>query len=58
MNCLKTVWKDGQTAQIQIAISQGLTGIFACGFLHYDHGNNAFKAEMKKQEYESLSFEL
>ena len=47
-----------KTAQIQIAISQGLTRIFACGFLHYDPGNNAFKAAMKKQEYESLSVEL
>ena len=36
MSCLKTVWKEGQTAQIQIALSQGLIGIFACGFLHYD----------------------
>ena len=23
-------------AQIQIAISRGLIGIFVCGFLHYD----------------------
>ena len=47
-----------KTTQIQIAISQGLIGIFACGFLHYDPGNNAFKAVIKKQEYESLSLEL
>ena len=37
MSCLKTVRKDKvKMAQIQIAISQGLTGIFVCGFLHYD----------------------
>ena len=58
MSCLKTVWKKVKTAQIQIAISRGLTGIFACGFLHYDPGNNAFKAAVKKQEYGSLSVEL
>ena len=45
-------------AQIQIAISQGLIGIFVCGFLHYDPWNNAFKSVMKKQECKSLSFEL
>ena len=28
--------KKVKTAQIQIAISQGLIGIFACGFLRYD----------------------
>ena len=36
MSRLKTVWKEGQTAQIQIAISQKLIGVFVCGFLHYD----------------------
>ena len=37
MSCLKTVREEGQNAaQIQIAISQGLLGIFVCGFLHYD----------------------
>ena len=45
-------------AQIQIAISRGLIGIFACGFLHYDPLNNAFKSVMKQQECKSLSFEL
>ena len=58
MSCLKTVWKKVKTAQIQIAISWGLNGIFACGLLHYDPWNNAFKAAVKKQEYKSLSFEL
>ena len=58
MSCLKTIWKEVKTAQIQIAISQGLNEIFACGFLHYDLWNNAFKAAVKKQEYKSLSFEL
>ena len=57
MSCLKTGWIEGQTTQIQIAISQGLIGIFACSFLHYDPGNNAFKAVMKKPEYESLLVE-
>ena len=47
-----------KTAQIQIAISQGLIGIFAGGFLCYDPWNNAVKAVMKKQKYKSLSFEL
>ena len=28
MSCLKIVWKEGQTAQIQIAISQGLIEFF------------------------------
>ena len=51
MSCLKT-------AQIQIAIPQGLNEFFACGFLHYDPWNNAFKAAVKKQEYKSLSSEL
>ena len=32
MSCLKTVCKEGKTAQIQIAVSQEL--MFACGFLH------------------------
>ena len=50
--------KEVKTAQIQIAISLGLIGNFACSFLHYDPGNNVFKAAMKKQEYESLSDEL
>ena len=59
MSYLKTVWKEGKkTAQIQIAISQGLIGIFACGFLRYDPWSNAVKAVMKKQKYKSLSFEL
>ena len=58
MSCLKTVWIEGQTTQIQIAISQGLIGIFACSFLHYDPGNNAFKAVMKKPEYESLLVDI
>ena len=57
-----TVWKLSgkkvKTAQIQIAISQGLVGIFACGFLQYDPWNNSFKAVMKKQRYKTLSFEL
>ena len=59
---MRSVWKlfgkTVKTAQIQIAIYQGLTGIFACGFLHYDPWNNAIKAVMKKQKYKSLSFEL
>ena len=42
--------KKVKTAQIQITISQGLIGIFACGFLQYDPLNNAFKAVMKKQK--------
>ena len=50
--------KKVKTVQIQIAISHGLTGIFACGFLRYGPWNNAFKAVMKKQKYKSLSFEL
>ena len=50
MSCLKAVWKEGQTAQIEIAISQGLIEIFACGFLPCDPWNNAFKAAMKKQK--------
>ena len=58
MSCLKTVWKKVKTAQIQIAISQGLTGIFACGFLRYDPWSNAVKIVMKEQKYKSLSFEL
>ena len=45
-NCLQMV----QTTQIQIAIPQGLIRIFACGFLHCDSWNNAFKAVMKKTE--------
>ena len=58
MSCLETVWKEGQNCSIQIAISQGLIGIFACSFLRYDPWNNAVKAVMKKQNYKSLSFEL
>ena len=58
MSSLKLFAKKVKTAQIQIAIAQGLNGIFACGFLHYDPWNNAFKAAVKKQEYKSLSFEL
>ena len=58
MTCLKAVWKEGKTAQIQITISQRLIGIFACSFLQYDPLNNAFKAVMKKQKYKTLSFEL
>ena len=49
--------KEVKTTQIQIAVSLGLIGIFACGFLHNDPWNNAFKVVMKKQEYKSLSFE-
>ena len=40
-------------AQIQIAICQGLTGIFLCSFLHYDPWNNVFKSVMKKRECKS-----
>ena len=58
MSCLETVWKKVKTTKIQIAISQGLIGIFVSGFLHYDPCNNAFKSVMKKQECKSLSFEL
>ena len=32
--------------------------MFSCSFLHYDPGNNAFKAAMNKQEYGSLSVAL
>ena len=35
MSCFKT-GKTVNSAQIQIAISQGHIGSFACGFLHYD----------------------
>ena len=58
MSCLKTVWKEGQNCSNSNRYISGLTGIFARSFLHYDPGNNAFKAVMKKQEYESLSVEL
>ena len=37
MSCLKLFGKKVKTAKIQIAISLGLIGIFACGFLPYDH---------------------
>ena len=49
--------KKVKFVQIQIAVSLGLIRIFACGFLHNDPWNNAFKVVMKKQEYKSLSFE-
>ena len=58
MSCLKMFGKKVKTGQIQIAVSQGLIGIFACGFLRYDLWNNAVKAVMKKYKYKSLSFEL
>ena len=58
MSCLKLLGKKAKTGHFQTALSQGLTGIFACGFLHYDPWNNTFKAEIKQQEYKSLSFEL
>ena len=44
--------------QIQIAISQELTGILACSFLWYDPWNNVVKAIIKEQKYNFLSFEL
>ena len=58
MSCWKLFGKKVKTAQIQIAISQELIGIFACGFLRYDPWNNAIKAVIKKQKYKSLSFDL
>ena len=58
MSYLKIFGKKVKTAQIQIAISQGLIDFFSYGFLQYDPWNNAFKAVMKKQKCKSLSFEL
>ena len=44
MSCLKIVWKEGKTAQVQIVITLELTVIFACGFLHHNPYNIAFNA--------------
>ena len=48
MSCLKIVLKEGKNDELQIAISQGLIWIFACGFLDYDPWNNASKAVMQQ----------
>ena len=56
MSVWKLSGKKVKTAQMEIAVSQGLIGIFAC--MQYDPWNNAFKAIMKKQKYKTLSFDL
>ena len=55
MSILKLFGKKVNTAQIQIAISQVLIGIFCMRFSAW---NNAVKALMKKQKYKSVSLEL
>ena len=57
MSCLKTVWKEGQNCSNSNRYISGTNCNFY-GFLHHDPGNNAFKAVMKKQEYDLCQFDF
>ena len=59
MSFLKTfLRKKFKIAQVLIAITRELIGIFACSFLHHDPWNNTFKVVIEKQEYKVLNLRI